>query len=123
MREPQRENDFSPGPAATLPYRAGHDEAPSREQQFGAWLSGFGGGFIASAGCALFWWDSAIKSGGPVPRRPFDWRGPLMITLFLMAIVVFYAVRRKRAARAYRLGMLAGAGVVLLLQGLCFLAR
>jgi hypothetical protein len=113
------ERDHKPPP---IEYRDAREEGPSRRERSNTAVSGFFGGFVVAGACAHGCWRAyqGSKIGGA--QRPVPWQVLLLVTLFWMGILVLFAWRRKRAAQEYRLGMLAGVGVVLLLSGLCYLA-
>jgi hypothetical protein len=103
-------------------YRDPRLDTPTREQRTTASFAGFLAGFGISIACAAAWWMQNLPTAPPsTPRAPFDWQMPSFCTLVGFGILTGIALVPLRARRDLRIGILTGFGLVLLLQGLCFL--
>ena len=110
-------------PDTVLPYAAARrQDGPSRAQRTTATLVGLLLGFGVCLVCAGAWWLQALQLAPPsVPPEPFDWHRPAIGTLIGLAILTTASWIPIRARRDLRVAILTGGGLVLLLQGLCFL--
>jgi hypothetical protein len=111
-----------------LDYRDPKDDAPKRRVT-GAWIAfGIFCGIAAvfMSGCTFVMSNIHYTPTSPPPSsfmtNNFQWRGPLIFTavaLLILSLTMFWSHRRGNAG--FVLGAFIGAGVMALIDGICFL--
>jgi hypothetical protein len=111
---------------ATLPYRAGVDDASRRGRAAGGL---FAAGFVTSVAIVLiggFLWFTSLYPDFIYWSRPSPRLSAARVPIFLFVVVgvaclsAAYEVYRSRRQPWFSLGMLCGGGVIGLVEGICF---